>query len=589
MMSRSRASLAWVLLGFGLLTSAAHADDDVTVWRDGEALGSISLAEMDGGDLAVLDLGEGWVPPIFLPHDTFTPSFIALAQGRFDDVEDENLRRRAEQDRFLESYGVPPTLTLLRDRLRAMLDRTCRADLEALARFGGSDIDEDDVAAWESAAVPRAESLVQSLLVEWDAYGLARIPHHQLSSYERAWLGRAEPLGIWRAGLDAVRERLRCEGLVRGALVGTELDRRTRNALAAFERRHRIYARGRLSGETLAALRVPPAELARRDVLRVLTERARLDWGILADGSAAPDRLGGIRDGLERAFGLQTPESTLAWLDGLPLDDGPELRVAVPSPAPAPEDGEILELRVTIDRGDQSYDPPGSPTRRIERRPTLTLHVRRGEEWFPLIQWPTTIGGWHVERERGRDVWRYKESPAGPGVWQQIHAAPVWQPPPSTPDADLVMERHLDDGEVISEPKATLLGPGYASAFGLAAAIHRPVKPNGELGTDEGIRTHGSVDYTSVWRRASHGCHRLQNHRAIALFTYLLKHRRHRRVGSRPLRYSRNVRVGGETMTLEVPRSGYVYVLDPPVPFEVLEGRVIGDLARPMSRAIPVR
>jgi len=577
------------MLASGPLTAAAQADEDVAVWRDGEAHDSISLTEVDESDLAVLDLGEEWVPPIFVPHEPFVPTFVALAQGRFDDVADEALARRAQQDRFLESYGIPPTLAVLRERLQTLLDRTCRADLDALEAFGGSDIDEDDVDAWESSAVPRAESFVQSLLVRFDAYGQEGLPRERLSPYERAWLGRATPLGVWRAGLDAARERLRCEGLVRGELVGTELDTRTRNALAAFERRHRIYARGRLSGETLAALRLPPPELARRDVLRVLTERARLDWGILADGSAAPDRLGTVRDGIERAFGLQTPESTLAWLGGLPRGEGPKLMVAVPSPPATPEDGAIVEVRVTLDRGDQSYDPPGSVVRRIERRPTLTLHVRRGEEWVALVQWPTTIGGWHVERERGRDVWRYKESPAGPGVWQQIHAAPVWLPPASTPDADLVMERHLEEGEVISEPKATLLGPGYASAFGLAAAIHRPLQPSGELGPDEGIRTHGSVDYTSVWRRASHGCHRLQNHRAVALFTWLLKHRRHRRSGSRPLQYSRNVRIGDQTMTLTVPRSGYIYLMDPPIPFEVTEGRVVGALARPPSRAIPVQ
>lgn len=583
---RSRASLG-VIVGLALIASASRADDPVAIWRDGEARGEASFTEAAQGDLAVLDLGEGWVPPLFVPHQAFVPTFVALAQGRFDDVEDRALARRAEQDRFLESYGVPPTLAVLRERLRVLVERRCGADLDALARFGGSDIDEDDVAAWESAAVPRAEELVQSLLVRWDATGLDRIPVQQLSAYERAWLGRAAPLGIWRAGLDAVRERLRCEGLVRGELVGTELDRRTRNALAAFERRHRIYARGRLSGETLDALRVPPAELARRDVLRVLTERARLDWGVLADGSAAPDRLGEIRRGLERAFGLQTPEATLAWLDGLPLAD--RLPVAVPAPPAGFGDGELVDVRVTIDRGDQSYDPPGSPVRRVERRPTLTLHVKRGEEWVALIRWPTTIGGWRVERERGRDVWRYKESPAGPGVWQQIHAAPVWLPPAYVPDADLVLERHLEDGELINEPKATLLGPGYASAFGLAAAIHRPLRANGELGPDEGIRTHGSVDYTSVWRRASHGCHRLQNHRAIALFSYLLKHRRHRRVGSRPLQFSRDVRIGERTMTLSVPRSGYVYVMEPPIPFEVTEGRVIGELQRPPTRSIPVR
>jgi hypothetical protein len=566
------------------LASGARADD-ATLFRDGEARGAISLAEVDERDLAVLDLSEDWVPPILAPTD-FAPTFVALAQGRMGDVEDEALAHRARLDRFLESYGIPPTLAVLRERMDELERRDCGADLKAIERFGGSDIDEDDVTAWESEAVPLAESFVQTLLVRYDSDGLGELPMAALSPYERAWLGRAAPLGVWRSGLEAVRERLRCEGLLRGSMPrGRELDRRTRNALAAFERRHRIYARGRLSGETLAALRLDPMELARRDVLRVLTERARLDWGILADGSAeAPDRLGPIGEGLERAFGLQTPWGTLRWLRSL---EARQL-VALPAPPSTPEDGELLHLRITIDRGDQSYAPPGERTVRIERRPTLTVHVRRDGEWIALVRWPTTIGGWRIEQERGRDVWRYKESPAGPGVWRQIHAPPVWLPPATTPDADLVMERHLDDGEVISEPKATLLGPGYAGAFGLAAAIHRPLRSDGSLGPDEGIRTHGSVDYTSVWRRASHGCHRLQNHRAIALFSYLLKHRPHRRVGSRPLRYSRRVRVGERTLTLEVPRSGFVYVLDPPVPFEVLEGRVVGDVRRPPSEAIPV-
>ncbi len=570
-----------------IVASVAHSED-VTVWRDGEARGAISLREVAERDLAVLDLGEDWLPPILAPHTEFRPTFLALSQGRFDDVEDEALARRARLDRFLESYGIPPTLAVLRERMRALAERDCVVDLEAIARFGGSDIDEDDVHAWESAAVPRAETFVQSLLVRFDASDVGVIPRGQLSAFERAWLGRAAPLGAWRSGLDAVRHRLHCEGLLRGSLpTGVDLDRRTRNAIATFERRHRIYARGRLSGETLMALGEPPMELARQDVLRVITERARLDWGILADGSAdAPDRLEPIRAELERAFGLQTPASTLDWLEKLPAE--PEQQVAVPRPPRTPEDGRILELRVIIDRGDQSYAPPGEATMRVEERPTLTLHVRRGDRWIALIEWPTTIGGWRVVQEQGRDVWRYMESPAGPGVWRQVHAAPVWLPPSSTPDADLLMERHLENGAVVSVPKANLLGPGYAGAFGLASAIHRRVRSNGDLGRDEGIRTHGSVDYTSVWRRASHGCHRLQNHRAIALFSYLLKHRRHRQVGTRPLRYSRRVRLGERTMTLEVPRSGFVFLMDPPVPYEVTEGRIIGPVREPPSEAIPV-
>ena len=577
-------------LGLVLMATPGRADD-VSVWSNGEATSTLDITQVDEADLAVLDLGEGWVPPIFVPHESFVPTFVALAQGRFDDLEDEDLARRARLDRYLESYGIPPTLGVLRGRLRERLGQQCRADLEAIAAFGGSDVDEDDVESWEAAAVPRAEQFVQQLLVREDAYGPEGLPRARLSAYERAWLGRAAPLGTWREGLAAVRARLGCEGILRTRIDSHDLDSRTRAALASFERRHRIYARGRLSGETLAALRLGPAELARRDVVRVLVERARLDWGILADGTgAAPDRLGPIRDDLVQAFGLQTPESTLAWLDALDLEDLGPRPVAVPAPERLFGDEGLLEMRVEIDRGDQNYDPP-EETRavRIERRPTLTLYVQRGEEWVPLVRWPTTVGGWRLERERGRDVWKYKESPAGAGVWQQLHAAPVWQPPASTPDVDLLLERHVEEtGEITTELKRTLLGPGYASAFGLASAIHRPVGPGGRLGEDEGIRTHGSVDYTSVWRRASHGCHRLQNHRAIALFSYLLQHRRHRRIGSRALRYERTVRVGETSLTLEVPRSGYVYALDPPVPFEVLPGRVVGRVQRPPRESVPM-
>ncbi|MAQ16149.1 MAG: hypothetical protein CMN30_15330 [Sandaracinus sp.] len=576
-------------LGLVLLVATPARADEVTVWRDGEAVSALDIDQVPENDLAVLDLGEGWVPPIFAPHESFVPTFVALAQGRFDDVEDEDLARRARLDRYLESYGIPPTLGVLRDRLRDRLGQPCRADLEAIAAFGGSDVDEDDVSAWEGAAVPRAEQFVQQLLVREDAFGVADLRQVHLTPYERAWLGRALPLTVWRQGLAAVRERLACEGIIRGRIEGHDFDPRTRAALASFERRHRIYARGRMSGETLAALRLSPSELARRDVLRALTERARLDWGILADGTAAPDRLGPIREGLVRAFGLQTPESTLAWLESLPLDDLAPHRVAVQAPTPAPHEVGVLELRVEIDRGDQNYDPPEEARAvRVERRPTLTLFALLGEEWVPLVKWPTTVGGWRLERERGRDVWKYKESPAGPGVWQQIHAAPVWLPPASTPDADLLLERHVEEtGEITTELKRTLLGPGYASAFGLASAIHRPLLPNGQLGEDEGIRTHGSVDYTSVWRRASHGCHRLQNHRAVALLSFILKHRNHRRAGARALRYERTVRVGETSLTLEVPRSGYVYVLDPPVPFEVLPGRVVGRVQRPPRQSVP--
>ena len=570
-----------------LTTSLARAD--TVLWRDGEAHGAISDEEIAAEGLAVLDLGEEWAPPLFPEGDPFRAVYTTLAQGRFDDVPDPALAHRARLDRFLESYGIPPTLALLRERMRNLRETRCAVDIQAIRDFGGSDIDEDDVGAWESFAAPQAEQFVLGLLEREQAYDTGELLLSQLSAFERSWLGRAAPLGTWRRGLAAVRDRLRCEGLLgRAAGEGTELDTGTRAALAAFERRHRIYARGRLSGETLQALGVPPLELARRDLVRVLTERARLDWGVIRDGTAGPDALAGIREDMVDSFGLDTPDKAWQWLESLSAAD--HVLVAVLPSVPRDPAG-VIELRVEIDRGDVNYDVPtdAEDIIRVEHRPTLTLFARTASgEWVAMIRWPTTIGGWRVERERGRDVWKYKESPVGPGVWQDMVAAPVWLPPASTPDADLMLERHVEGGEVVSEVKRTILGPGYASAYGLAAAIHRPVGPAGRLEADQGIRTHGSVDYTSVWRRASHGCHRLQNHRAVALFSFLIKHRPHRRVGSRPLRYRRQVRIGANTETLQIDRTGSVFVLTPPVPYEVLPGRIVGRLQRAPRVSVPM-
>jgi len=53
--------------------------------------------------------------------------------------------------------------------------------------------------------------------------------------------------------------------------------------------------------------------------------------------------------------------------------------------------------------------------------------------------------------------------------------------------------------------------PATLSAYGLAAGIHVQMHkgPSGITYFDNGIRTHGSFDYTSLRGRFSHGCHRL--------------------------------------------------------------------------------
>jgi hypothetical protein len=189
-------------------------------------------------------------------------------------------------------------------------------------------------------------------------------------------------------------------------------------------------------------------------------------------------------------------------------------------------------------------------------------------------------------------MWKYKESPVGPRVWKQIAAAPVWLPPDGTPPKDLLKKRRKrKPGEPEYQLNLHEVGPSYASAYGLVAAYHRKFQRKADggiaIGPDEGIRTHGSVDYMSIMRRHSHGCHRLHNHIAVRLMSFVLAHRPHKRLGLQPLAWKKDYEYEEETYTLEVKQGGYIFELDTPVFVEVMEGRIRGDVKQPLEFVIP--
>jgi hypothetical protein len=257
-----------------------------------------------------------------------------------------------------------------------------------------------------------------------------------------------------------------------------------------------------------------------------------------------------------------------------------------------------MDFWVEIDRGDLFYEFPWDAEGRpidvnIERGPTLTLFARQGERALPLARYPTTIGGWRVRHYGDAMYWEYKESPVGKRAWRRIDTAPVWMPPPSTPADTLVMKlRRVSDGSEFYEVNRNIVGPSFASAYGLVAAYHQRIVGRSasgelELGRDDGIRTHGSSDYTSIWHTVSSGCHRLHNHVAMRLFNFILAHRAYRRVGHRPTYYRLAVSTPDVQGDIVVKRTGYQFLLDQPIEVEVLPGRIRGKLQHPLRRRFP--
>ena len=154
-------------------------------------------------------------------------------------------------------------------------------------------------------------------------------------------------------------------------------------------------------------------------------------------------------------------------------------------------------------------------------------------------------------------------------------------PPDSTPESDLLHE--TKDGSFAL--KSGLIQPGHRNAFGLAMLIHEEAAAPGAKSPwlDHGIRTHGSVDFKSIGRGESHGCHRLYNQLMLRMSGFLLEHRAHVRRGKMRAGYQRTLEWNEQTISLEVPTRGFLYELDPPVPVRVLRGRVAGELQKPVS------
>jgi hypothetical protein len=451
--------------------------------------------------------------------------------------------------------------------------------------------------------------------------------------------GRVDRYLRGQARLRAVRAmqaRLVCEGLLtpKSRYIDGQYDLPSHEALATWERKHDIFGWGFLGGETLGALLAPTRGMVLDAWKRVVAERVADAAGIVEDGSinqarrrnpptykdeagvahVVPDLVGDHVNALMAAIGVGTPEELVGFLRantaGLPTLHiafaapplPPYYNVDIGRPQGVPEASTAdaggqsppasrpafsqMAMSVEIDRGDVWYDLPfderGRPiVQRRDHYPHLTLFTHWRGQKIPLTWWRTTIGSWRSEVHADGHVYmKYKNSDIGPRVWKNIVAGPVWIPPDGTPVRDLLTRKVLDRNVgPVTLVNTDVMGPGFQSAYGLVLAIH--IDPR-RGGFDNQIRTHGSVDYTSIARRFSHGCHRLVNNRAVRMYDFVLRHRPFKRQGNLPMNFKKRFEVDDKVYRYEIKTRGYYYELDEPVPVTVTEGRVMGAVKKPI-------
>jgi hypothetical protein len=541
----------------------------------------IEVGEARQRGLTVVDLSDEWVPYIFREVQVVNPEgekiwlanrYKRVYSGLANDLSDgDGVPLSPGEKNYLELYGIPPSFGVLRQRFLADKgpEACAGVDYELLR---------------SAATVPLK--------------GSPGRPPPELAKV-----------------FAEVEKRLACEGLM-GEPAGKKkgprhtkgrFDEVMRTALIRFQRKHMLYDAAALKRDTMATLARPPLENDYAAFLRVLTERVVAAANVLEDGSLEgkngppswEDSAGQkvpLRNLVKEAvdatveqLGLGTPEAALAFLERHPVEHWRWLKAAVKLP-PVPEYyGPDMDLSVEIDRGDVFYDPPwdenGKAVNQSRKRfPHLVLRVRHNGKLIPLIRWRTTIGGWRSDlAPNGYEYFRYKGSDVGPRVWRHVVSGPVWIAPNSTPIRSLVKPKTVN-GRWERVVNYDEIGPGYLSAYGLVAAYNVVPGKDGRPDWDNGVRVHGSSEILSIRNPEaySHGCHRLMNHLAVRLFSFVLRHRPVVIEGDQPLNFSRQFLFRDDVYELRLPTRGFRYRLEPPLPVNVLEGNILSKLKKPM-------
>jgi hypothetical protein len=603
----------------GFDTHALPEEDRALVIRDGqESWTSASGAARSG--YTVVDLGDDWAPYIFAEHrdangqplpNRYRRVFLGLAN---DTLDDDGEPLPAGEKNYLELYGIPPSLGVLRARFLEDEKQSCHDGANPAA-----------MEAVETVSYVAPEKMKQ------DAQRISRLRSELEEARKKAKLKTLAELAAQdpklepkvklverrakeKTAMSEVERRLACEGMFKRGLKHQTgvYDDAMRLAVRRFQQKHMIYESNYLRQKTMDVLARSPLANDHQSLLRVLRERVVAAAGVVEDGSAEgkngpatyTDAKGqtvqvrNLVDELTKSavdqLGLGTPEAALAFFKRHPAADLRHLRAALRLPALPDYYGPNMDLSIVIDRGDVWYDLPwdASGVRHPQPRkrfPSFHVYVKYNNQRITLARWRTTVGGWRAEQASdGYEYFRYKGSDVGPRVIRNVVAGPVWIAPESTPIRALIKNKTVNGlwQRVVNYDE---LGPGFLSAYGLVAGYFVVPGKAGKPDWDNGIRAHGSSEYLSMYSSDgySHGCHRLPNHLAIRLYDFILNHRPMQIVGDQPANIARQFLQTNDVFELRIPSRGYQFLLEPPLPVDVLEGDIKGTLKKPVMTYLP--
>ncbi|MEY4582450.1 MAG: hypothetical protein RL701_7153 [Pseudomonadota bacterium] len=569
-------------------------------WVEAKAIESIGYT--------LVDLRDDWTPAIFAEEHTPEGEILQNRYRRVliglsnDQLDGDGEPLAPGEKNYLELYGAFPSLSVLRARFMQDAAQPCHdqdsaAVLEAVETV--SYVAPDDIRK-DERKLARITKEVETARRAARAETLEALASKRPEFAARVALIEKRPKE--KLALAAVEKRLACEGLLTPDTKHKTgiYDEPMRLAVRSFQQKHMIYEANYLRSKTIDALARPLLDNDYDALVRGLRERVVSAAAIIEDGTSGNSKNPGkslVDEYTQLAvqqLGLVDTQSAQKFFERHPATDFRTLRAAVKLP-PRPEYySEHMDLDIVVDRGEVWYDLPFnangefSPHSR-KRYPSLTLSTTYNGKKIVLARWRTTIGGWRAEQASdGYEYFRYKMSDVGPRVIRQVVSGPVWIAPTSTPTRGLVKNKRVN-GRAMRIVNYDELGPGYLSAYGLVAGYFVVPGENGKPDYDNGVRAHGSSDYLSIYSAHgfSHGCHRLPNHIAIRMYSFIIKHRNKQIGGDQPLTFSRQFLHSEKVYEIRIPSRGFAYYLDPPMPVMVLEGDIKGVEKKPILGYVP--
>jgi hypothetical protein len=564
----------------------------------------IDAAEAKASGYTLVDLSDSWTPAIFAEQrgpdgEVLSNRYRRILVGLANDQLDEDGEPLPPgSNNYLELYGAFPSLSVLRARFLAEQQHPCE-DQESVAALEAV----ETVTYIAPADLKKHERKLAKIRKDLEtARRKAKVATLQELAAKQpsaaADLALLDKRAAEALALTAVEKRLSCEGLLNPKSkhqIGI-YDEPMRLAVRSFQQKQMIYESNYLRQKTVDALARPLLDNGYDALVRTLRERVVSAAGIIEDGSASqsPNLVDEYLKVALEQLRLTNAQAALAFLKRHAASDFSHLFAAVKLPARPDYYTSDMDLSIVVDRGDVWYDPPFDsqgnfrPQAR-KKYPSLTLYARVGNEQRPLARWRTTIGGWRGEQAaNGYEYLRYKMSDVGPRVIRQVIAGPVWIAPTYTPIRGLVKGKTVN-GRWMNVVNYDELGPGYLSAYGMIAGYFVIPGQNGRPDVDNGVRAHGSSDYLSIYspNGFSHGCHRLPNHIAIRLYSFILSHRHIKVEGDQPLGFTRQFLWKESVYEMRLPSRGFLYELDPPLPVRVLEGNIKGEAKKPILGYVP--